>query len=260
MAHRHGLAGQYGKNKAAKLLDRQLSVYLWLLIAGTFIIGFAAARMWYGAIGWPIAIGLLIAGSMFFAVIVGFRRFSDRMAKDRIKHLRGGQGEALVAWLLQDLDDNWHIFNRIHLEKDWDIDHVLIGPAGVFCISTKSHRGIFTGTPDGVLYNGNPCDFANKAMWQTMALKDRLAAILGDDVPFLQPVLAVPFGFTEGNACGGKVWLVHQDDILNCLAPDGAPKRLSRAQIERIAKAVDMLQSTAADIYQRPAPAPSSSV
>jgi hypothetical protein len=79
--------------------------------------------------------------------------------------------------------------------------------------------------------------------------------MLGDDVPFLQPVLAVPFGFTEGNACGEKVWLAHHENILDCLAPDEAPRRLSRGQIERIARAVDMLQSTAADIYQRPAPA-----
>lgn len=61
-------------------------------------------------------------------------------------------------------------------------------------------------------------------------------------------------------ACGGTVWLVHQDNILSTLAPDDAPKRLSGPQIERIAKAIDMLKSTAADIYQRPAPAPSSSV
>jgi hypothetical protein len=92
---------------------------------------------------------------------------------------------------------------------------------------------------------------------QTMDLKDRLSAMLGADKPFLQPVLAVPFGFTEGDACGGKVWLAHQDNILGRVAPDGAPKRLGREQIERIAKAVDMLQSTAADVCQRRAPAAS---
>jgi hypothetical protein len=33
---------------------------------------------------------------------------------------------------------------------------VVVGPGGVYCISTKAHRGLFTGTPDGLLHNGDP--------------------------------------------------------------------------------------------------------
>jgi hypothetical protein len=54
-------------------------------------------------------------------------------------------------------------------------------------------------------HNGQLSPFAQQALRQTMALRDRLNALMGRDVPWVQAVLAVPLGFTEGDACGGKV-------------------------------------------------------
>jgi hypothetical protein len=45
----------------------------------------------------------------------------------------------------------------------------------------------------------------------------------------------------------------HQENMLDRLAPDGATKRLAKQQVERIAAAIGMLQSSAAEVYQRPA-------
>jgi hypothetical protein len=36
----------------------------------------------------------------------------------------------------------------------------------------------------------------------------------------VQAVSAVPLGFSKGDACGGKVWLVHQDEISGRIAPE----------------------------------------
>ncbi len=35
----------------------------------------------------------------------------------------------------------WHVLHSIPLPRDVDIDHLLIGPGGVFCLNTKHHRG-----------------------------------------------------------------------------------------------------------------------
>ena len=165
--------------------------------------------------------------------------------RERIKYLRGGQAEGLIAWLLEGLDDDWHIFNGIKLERESDIDHILIGPAGVFCISTKSHRGLFTGTSDGLLHNGQSCPFAKDAMRQAMTLRDRLAALMGKDVPFVQPVLAVPFGYVEGAACGGKVWVRHQDDITSRIAPKDTRRRLSEKEVAPLVGVLEMFEKDA---------------
>ncbi len=213
--------------------------------------GFVAGLLWTRA---GLVAGI-VATAVVIAIVVAARLWLDdymeKVGKERIKYMRGGQAEGLIAWILEGLDDRWHIFNGIKLEGECDTDHVLIGPGGMFCISTKSHRGLFEGIDDRLLHNGEPSDFAKDAMHQAMKLKDRLAALMGDGTPWIQPVLALPFGFLKGRALGGKVWLVHQDDILKKVSRDDSVK-LDRRTIDRAVKAMTMIAADAADLYVRP--------
>jgi hypothetical protein len=253
MAIRHGLAGQFGKIKATKSSKRFIGA---LIAAGAIIfigVGFVWGYFWSQFGQW---IALIAVVGFFGVCLLAMRRidpYIQKMARERVKYLRGGQGEAVIAWVLQDqTEDDWHVFNGIKLEKDSDIDHVLVGPGGVFVISTKSQRGLFAGTTHGLTHNGKPCPFATDALHQTLRLKDRLAALMGNDLPWLQPILALPFGYTEGDACGGKVWLVHQWDIADRLAPEDGPKKLNKQQVGRVVKVLEMIQEGAAGVYQRP--------
>lgn len=254
MAIRHGLAGQYGKSEAQQRIHRMMDKLFVIGMSVTAITAFVGGYFFGKGGYWPLAgvpifVVIYVAGTRY---VNRMDPFLDKLAKERIKYLRGGQLEALVAWLLEDLDDNWHIYNGVKLESSSDIDHVLLGPGGLFCISTKSQRGHFKGTPDGVLHNGRDCSFAKQTFSQAMQLKDRLCAMMGGDVPWIQPVLAVPLGFVEGDACGGKVWVVHQEDIKDRLAPEATVKRLSKEQVARVAKVLEMIQTSAAAVYQRP--------
>ena len=126
-----------------------------------------------------------------------YNRLFDRpltaIGKQRLRYWRGAQMESLVGWILQDLDDDWHIFNGVQLQEASDVDHIVVGPGGVFCISTKSAKGLFSVGPDGrVLHNNKPTGLIGNTRSQAMALKDRLAALLGADVPYVNAVLAVP--------------------------------------------------------------------
>lgn len=88
-----------------------------------------------------------------------------------------------------------------------------------------------------------------------MALRDRLAALMGGEVPWVQAVLAVPLGFVDGDprgACGGKVWVVHQEDLPDRLAGERVPARLDKAQVGRLVDVLSMLQANAAKVYRRP--------
>jgi hypothetical protein len=53
----------------------------------------------------------------------------------------GEKGEELVAKQLDKLGDNWHVLHSIAVgNKDSDIDHLVMGPAGVFSLNTKHHK------------------------------------------------------------------------------------------------------------------------
>lgn len=252
MAIRHGLSGQYGKAQARK---RLVGSFLFLVIGVALGIGavfFAWGYFWsqhgdlYGLFALIVMVALVVASWRWIG------KTFDASGKERIKYMRGGQSEAYVAWILEDLDDDWHIFNGIQLELESDTDHVVVGPGGVFCISTKSHRGWFVGTPDGLLHNGRPCGFAKDALRQAMNLVERLKAALGADVPWVQAVLALPFGYIDNDACGGKVWLAHADNLADRLAPEGGPRKLKPKQVERVVKVMEMIAASAAEIYRRP--------
>lgn len=264
MAHLHSLAGQFAKGKARDLSRKAFVFVLAVVLACICAAGFAWGYFWSM---WGQVFGL-VALVLFTGPILYIMRWADRQfdagAKERIKYMRGGQAEAYVAWLIKDeFDDRWHIFNGVKLERESDTDHVLVGPGGVFCISTKSHRGWFVGQPaganDGLLWNNKPCPFARDALRQASSLAERLRAMLGVETAWVQAVLAVPFGYVDHDACGGRVWLVYAETVVErLLATERGPRTLNAKQIERVVKAMEMITADAANVYQRPTTAPAS--
>lgn len=246
MAVRHGLAGQWAKSKADRTFRQMISLYMAVLFVWGLCMGFwlAKHRDW---LGW-----LVFGGGLVLVALS--QRLLDRpakaLAKERIRYLRGAQSEALVAWLLEDLPDDWHVFNGMKLVADWDIDHVVVGPGGLFSVSTKGYRGLI-GCGDGgrLTYNNEATELLRQTTGQAMQLRNRLQAMLGNDVPFVQAVLAVPFAFIECPRRQGAVLVVHQDELLDTI--EQSKKKLSTSQIERFAKVLDMLQQSAAHLYRR---------
>jgi hypothetical protein len=247
MAIRHGLAGKYGKAEALKITQRVMLSLLTLSLLDGIVMGALIAR---GFNSWGI-LALLVAGIVFVPAIRRVDRLMAESARDRIKYMRGGQAEGLIAWILEDLDDGWHIFNGVKLEENSDIDHIVVGPGGLYCISTKSTRGHFS-VVDGrtLLHNGRKTDLLENTLAQAMRLRDRLAALLGDQVPYVNAVLAVPLGYVEVNGPRRNVLIFHQDDIVEGLERGG--KRLSATEVTRTAGSLEMLERSAAKVYRRP--------
>ncbi|WP_062303800.1 nuclease-related domain-containing protein [Demequina subtropica] len=55
---------------------------------------------------------------------------------------KGLEGEVLVGALLDALPgDSWHVLHSVPLPGIGDVDHLVVGPPGVFVVNTKNHRG-----------------------------------------------------------------------------------------------------------------------
>ena len=55
---------------------------------------------------------------------------------------RGAEGEEEVAWQLRKLGEGWHALHSVPIGTgETDIDHLVIGPPGVFALNTKNHLG-----------------------------------------------------------------------------------------------------------------------
>lgn len=91
----------------------------------------------------------------------------------------GAKGEEKTASHLRKLTDRggWYALHSVPVShRGTDIDHVLIGPAGIFTINTKHHPGALVSARDDVItVNRHPTEHAAKAR----AEADRAGRLLG---------------------------------------------------------------------------------
>ncbi|MGW6023721.1 nuclease-related domain-containing protein [Streptomyces sp. NPDC055099] len=110
----------------------------------------------------------------------------------------GLAGERRVGGELQRLSRyGWRVLHSVPLPRDVDIDHLLIGPGGVFSINTKRHFGktVWVGDEMAKVNHGPPQPYARKSK----AEAGRVQAVLRryTDIPVhVQPVI-VFVGVTE---------------------------------------------------------------
>ncbi|MGA3066375.1 MAG: nuclease-related domain-containing protein [Tepidisphaeraceae bacterium] len=247
-----GKAGQFAKSKAFQYQHQNILLIMTAVLIGGVLCGFLLTVgvvqrfgwfRWIETHNWPL---IVVEVGILVTVIAGLRRvdkYSDILARERIGWLRGGQGEALVAWYLNRLPNTWHVFHNVKLWDHGDLDHVLIGPGGLFCISTKAYRGQFTTGPDGTYFlNGKPNDDIQEAKRLAMQLKDRLAESL-DTVPWVQAVLIAPLAHIDFPTYQERVWVLHEENLPDVF--ENEKTELNAAEIERCAKAVKMIVENA---------------
>ena len=218
VAHVHTpKAGQWAKRQAGRIRDRVFVGVAIGLMAQGLVIGFCLARF----TPW-VASGLMLAwfGGLGVAARLVSRHL-DKAAVERLRYLRGGQAEGLVAWYLHDLPDGWHVFHNLPCATGGDVDHVAVGPGGLFVISTKSYKGHVTRTTTGTtLLNGRPLGEMDEAMRLALWVRDVLRAGLGKRVPWVRAVLAVPLAKVDVPPTGNDVWVLGEEDLLAELNPE----------------------------------------
>jgi hypothetical protein len=121
-----------------------------LLLAGTTLLATVAAGIvvdciayMAGTFSWVVvfATAPIVAAELWFfrgpyAEIVDLFREGENW-------LKGGTGELLTYQELRHLPDEFAVFNDIHpvvggRRAQWNIDHIVVGPTGIFVIETKN--------------------------------------------------------------------------------------------------------------------------
>jgi hypothetical protein len=238
MAQRHKKkAGQWAKGKA-KERDRQF--FLGAIMFATFgsiILGFVAGRV---REPWALLAFMVVAPPIVWFAMRRFGWWADRISLERLRFMRGGQAEAFVSWRLQDAPESWHLIDNIERPDGGDIDHVLVGPGGLFVVSTKSYKGHLTRAATGALmFNGRPMTAEiDEAQQLAMHVRDRLRAVMGARVPWVRAVLAWPMAKVDVQPTALNVWIVDDDTMLETLTPEKPTKRIAPKLVEEIVDAL----------------------
>lgn len=163
---------------------------------------------------------------------------------------QGADGEKATARALQRVvADGWLLINDIDIGRG-NVDHVLVGPPGVFLLDSKNLHGVLS-VSAGVLsvrWREDPTDgYENRQLAPRMrSLACLLEAHLrrhGVDDQRVQPVVVLWGAFDQGSFLSGKVAWIRGSELARVLT--NRPTRLCDSERQQVAASLDKLWQTA---------------
>lgn len=138
---------------------------------------------------------------------------------------KGAYGERATGRWLGRLPEGWYVFHDIAVgARGANIDHVVIGPAGVFTINTKNLTGKVWVGPRTIRHQGHLTDFLPKASAEARRAAKILSASIGRPVD-VRGVLAIladewtikelPADIYVGGPRSAKNWMLKQPTVLS---------------------------------------------
>lgn len=117
---------------------------------------------------------------------------SSPLSDDSRPWFQGALGEIAVGQILGRLGPEWTVLHAVPVGAGAsDIDHVLIGPAGVFTLNTKNHAGKTVWVADrAILIDGHKQHYLSRSRHEAARAAKRLSAAVGEPVP-VTPVLVL---------------------------------------------------------------------
>lgn len=204
-------AGWSLQNRMSDLMDDFTMCFMMAMMAGA--LAWALSTTGKSSPAFILGFGFVACSALFYR--------SAKIMVRYLNHRLGLLGEQIVGQILDRLSsDSIRVFHDLEVRepgrKPWNIDHVVITPAGVFSIETKSRRKPRGIAPDGqqghkIIFDGQQLIFPqpmqadrhgldqaqNNATW----LADKLTALNGTPVP-VTPVLVFPGWWIEATAKG----------------------------------------------------------
>ncbi len=151
---------------------------------------------------------------------------------------RGALAEENVASELSNLPEGYHAFNDVGFDG-YNVDHVVVGPNGIFLIETKSHRGKVSAQGDTLLLNGKPPEknFLNQAWRQTKELEGFLFRMTSREWK-VKPVLCLSNAFVQVRKPVKGVVIVNLGYLVKAIIRQ--PGTMQDEDVEHVARVLEV--------------------
>lgn len=244
-----GIAGDFQKEKA---INRRLNAIMAFFIVFTlavFAFGWISGFICGSHSLWNIVL-IIVAFAIAFPAYKIMERLFDKQIRMARAEENGADGEREFLKYLKDLPDTYTVICDLDFADSYgNIDHLIIGPAGVFAIDVKNWRGNVS--PDGkgeLLLNGKSTEKPQVRYFtrRAMDLKERIKALTKLE-PYVQCVFA--FLHTQVDAKWGSTSAVHcirADQIADYVTKFRGGKPIPPADLPRLISAAKALKETIA--------------
>ena len=238
MAKVLGETARYVTKESIKRYQREfivinLASFFLALIIG-FWLGFSLNKQTYL---W-IIVSIIIVALILFLTTQLTNRVTNKLERKRIDFRKGATGEALVGYILAGFPDAYRIIPGVETPLGGDIDHVVVGPTGVYAVDTKNWRGIVTADGEGeLLLNGRPTKkpAIGNLTRSIIATKKKIKVRSALD-PYVRGVLAFPSARVEAKwGTTGPIHCITDEQLYDYIVEK--KKRLTKKEIELISQA-----------------------
>lgn len=145
----------------------------------------------------------------------------------------GAMLEEDVAKILGDLSAaHWVVRHDVMIGRNWNVDHIAVGPPGVFALDAKFRSAEVKVSRGGVWVNGFPTDMAEKARASAREVSTRLS--VGRQSPvWVQPVIVFD-AEVSGRSEPRGVQIVLVEELFDFLR--SAPRVLDVSSVQEIGR------------------------
>jgi len=259
MAKVLGESGRYVSQEATKRLHALRNVAVTTMAVVGAISGFLIRSSFRIPTLGPAGTILLFLALVLLMCLVSrlaFRRM-DELEKERESMRIGAAGEKSVAHTLSKLPDEFRVVNDVPTPAG-NLDHVVVGPTGVFVIETKNWRGMIGADGKGELtWNGKALKtaYVKKFVGRMMGTKERVQVLAPGVDMFFQAVMVFTSAWVDAKfGTTGCAHCIRDDRLLKYLFDSKWGKRLLAQEVRVIAKAFSSLARMDPDFCAKAVP------
>lgn len=242
MAKVLGESGRYVSEESIKQSRRILLLVLLIIAVLSLLEGFLISSF-LNVARWPAWVRSLALLMILPAIVLlsrrGLKKF-NALEKKRADMRRGAAGEVHVGNTLADFPDDFCVINDLTTPFG-NLDHVVVGPTGVFVLDTKNWRGVVSADGAGeLLLNGDPTDkpHIRQFVGRMLGIRDKVRALAPGLDPYYQPLFV--FTAARVDAKWGSTKAVHclrDDQLHEYIVLKDFGKKLSTDEVQRVAQA-----------------------
>ena len=191
-------------------------------------------------LAWPAAVSIFVA--LFFIAFLISRsvlKKMDAVERERMSWRKGALGEWLTAEILKALPDAFAVINDV-TKKLGNIDHVVVGPTGVYVIDVKNWKGTVKANAKGeLLVNEKPPDkpAIKNMLGAVMDFQSKIKALTEKDY-FVRGLLVFPSAYLEADFGSTRhIHCLRDDRLVDYIQNKTFAQSLSSDDMKRITRA-----------------------
>jgi len=197
-------------------------------------------------LSWPLALLIVVVAWLLIALTGKWGTDKiDAIDRERMSWRKGAAGEAVVAGVLELLPDDFVVVHDVS-KRFGNIDHIVVGPTGVYVIDTKNWKGRVSCNGSGeLLLNGKPCEkpTIKTTLRAVMDFQSKLKALVEKE-HFVRGLLVFPMAYVQANfGSTRQVHCLRDDQLVDYIQNQTFSARLEPHDINRIKRATLKLAS-----------------